>query len=223
MIKLIAFDWNGTLLSDAALTVKAENKALTAVGVKPITLTEFREAFDIPITKYWKNIGFSDKFAKANLRTLEDVFHLNYKKMTAKAETRSGVREILKWLKKIRIKTVIYSNHDIPDIKRHLSRLKLSGLLDEVLANKADERLQVFIRHKGEKLHRYCLKNKIKPHEIISVGDMEEEIDIAKKYGYHSVALTGGFNSTVQLKSKHPDFLINNMRELIGIIKKLNS
>ena len=68
----------------------------------------------------------------------------------------------------------------------------------------------------------YIKQNKFKPNEVISVGDTEEEIEIGKKYGYHTVAITGGFNSTGRLKKHKPDFLIHNMKDLIGIIKKLN-
>ena len=223
MIKLIAFDWNGTLLSDTEITVRAENKALKAIGIKPTTKKRFQETFDIHIIKYWENIGFTKQFVKKHLRTIEDVFHTSYKKLSSKARTRSGVKEVLRFIKDSGIKSVIYSNHDIPDIKKHLDRLKIEKFINDMLANPGDERLQVFIRHKEQKLHNYCAKNKLKPYEIISVGDTEEEIEIGKKFGYHTVGITGGYNSTARLKKHHPDFLIHNMKDLIGIIKKLNS
>lgn len=75
---------------------------------------------------------------------------------------------------------------------------------------------------KQQKLEDYVKKHKFKPQEIISVGDTEEEIEIGKALGYHTVAITGGFNSTKRLKKQRPDFLIHNMKDLAGIIKKLN-
>jgi phosphoglycolate phosphatase len=222
MIKLIAFDWNGTLLSDTQITLKAENKALKAINVKPISLKKFQDTFDIPITRYWNNIGFSKEFVKANLDVIENTFHSEYKKYAVRARTRAGVREILNWLKSQNINASIYSNHDIPDIKKQLTRLKIEKFITTILANPGDERLQIFNRHKDQKLNNYRKRQNIKPLEVISIGDTCEEIEIGKEYGYHTVALTSGFNSTARLKAAKPDFLIHNMVELKKIVKQLN-
>lgn len=223
MIKLIAFDWNGTLLSDTAPTVKAENLALKAVGAKPISILKFRQLFDIPITKYWKNYGFTEAQIKKHLYTIEDVFHTNYENFANHARTRAGAKKMLHWISQRKIKSVIYSNHNIPNIKRQLIRLKIDKLITEILANSnRNENMQVFIRHKEQKLFAHLKKHKIKPSEVISVGDTEEEIQVGKKYGYHTVAITGGYNTAARLKKQQPDFLIHNMKELIKIIKKLN-
>lgn len=223
MIKLIAFDWNGTLLSDTATCVRAENSALKAVGVKPISILKFQQTFDIPITKYWENLGFTPSFVKKHLQTIEDVFHLKYESIVNRARTRSGVKPVLKFLKNQNIQAIIYSNHNIPNIHRQLVRLNIIKNIDKILANPLGEHKQVFIRHKEQKLFNYIKQQKIKPHEVISVGDTEEEIEIGKTYGYHTVAITGGYNTTPRLKKQHPDFLIHNMLELKKIVKKLNS
>ncbi len=223
MIKLIAFDWNGTLLSDTAITLRSENAALKAVGRKPITLLQFRRAFDIPITKYWKNLGMTESFFKKHLLTIEDVFHSIYEKNVNAARTRSGVKGVLKFLQEQNITRVIYSNHNIPNIRRHLVRLGLENLFDQILANqKAGENAQVFARHKEHLLNEYIKRHKFKPHEVISVGDTEEEIQIGKAYGYYTAAITGGYNTTARLVQHHPDYLIHNMGELVKIVKNLN-
>ncbi len=222
MIKLVAFDWNGTLLSDTQITLKAENISLKAIGVKPISLKKFQKTFDIPVTRYWDNLGFSKSFVKTHIDAIENTFHSQYKILAARARTRSGVRETLEWLVAKNIARVIFSNHDIPDIKRHLARLKIEKCITDVLANPGDGRLQIFNRHKGQKLENYRKQNNFKSKEILCVGDMCEEIEIGKEYGYHTVAITGGFNSTARLKAAKSDFLIHNLKDLIGIIKKLN-
>ena len=223
MIKLVAFDWNGTLLSDTAITLRSENVALKAVAQKPITLLQFQKAFDIPITKYWKNSGMTESFIKKHLQTIEDVFHSIYEKNVNAARTRSGVKGVLKFLHEAKILTVIYSNHNIPNIHRQLVRLNILNRFDKILANeKAGEAPQVFARHKEHLLKEYVKQNRIKPHEVISVGDTEEEIQIGKTYGYHTVAITGGYNTKARLANHHPDFLIHNLAELKRIIQKLN-
>ena len=223
MVKLVAFDWTGTLLSDTATCVKAENAALKAVGVKPITILKFRQSFDIPVVKYWENLGFTEQFLKKHLNTIEDVFHLTYENNSNHTRTRSGVKEVLSFLNKQKVLSVIYSNHNVPNIHRQLVRLGINEQFDKILANqKAGENKQVFFRHKEFLLKEFVKKHKFKPHEVVSVGDTIEEIQIGKSFGYHTVAITGGYNTTARLKKQKPDFLIHNLAELSGIIKKLN-
>ena len=59
---------------------------------------------------------------------------------------------------------------------------------------------------KGRRLAEFISHKKLKPREIISVGDTEEEIEIGKHHGFHTVAITGGYNTIAKLKKHHPDF-----------------
>ena len=222
-IKLVAFDWNGTMISDTAACVRAENMALAAIGFSPLTITKFQQAFGIPIVKYFNRLGMTDAFIKKNLQTIEDVYHVNYEKFVKQARTRAGTKTTLRWLHAQKIERVIYSNHTISKIRSQLVRLKISHMIDVILAREDhDDETQLFERSKDKKLSAYAKKHKIKPHEIVSIGDSEEEIEIGKAGGYYTVAITGGWNSVARLKKHKPDFLIHNMKDIIKIIKKLN-
>lgn len=48
MIKLVIFDWNGTILSDAAANLEAENRVLSLFNIEPITIKQYRERFEVP-------------------------------------------------------------------------------------------------------------------------------------------------------------------------------
>lgn len=221
-IKLVAFDWNGTMIADAGPALAAENAALAAVGKPPINLKRFQQAFDIPIIKLWENLGLSERVLKKHLMKIENAFHSHYESLVGHARSRSGVKPALKWLEQNHILAVIYSNHTVPNIEKHLRRWKITHQIDKVLARSIGDHSHIHARIKQQKLQAYVKSRKIKPHEVVSVGDTEEEIEVGKHCGYHTVGLTGGYNTTSRLKKHHPDFLIHNMKELVGIIKKLN-
>jgi phosphoglycolate phosphatase len=63
-------------------------------------------------------------------------------------------------------------------------------------------------------------KQGCKKDEVIIIGDSPEEIEVGKAAGIKTVAITGGYYSTARLKASKPDFLISNLKELIGIVKK---
>lgn len=219
MIKLIAFDWNGTILSDTLPALRASNQTFKIYKLKPISLLKFQQTFKIPIKDFWYANGASKNidFLKQSL-----IYHSLYEKEEMKARTRSGVKELLDWLGKNHITRMIYSNHIAPNIIEQLIRLDIHQFFDEILGRPANDHSHVHNRGKDEKLFEYVKKNKLKPKEVLTIGDTEEEIEIGKKAGYFTVGITGGFNTQARLKKHNPDYIIHNMKELIKIVKLLN-
>jgi phosphoglycolate phosphatase len=219
MIKLIAFDWNGTLLADTEINVRASNKIFKIFGMKPITRKRFQETFHIPVSQFWTANG-----GKARNLTEQGVtFHDIYESLAGKTRTRSGSKELLKWLKRKNIKRMIYSNHIAPEIIKQLLRLDIHQFFEEVLARSVEDgHTQTTRRSKDQKLYDYVKRNKLRPNEVLTIGDTEEEIEIGKAAGFYTVGITGGYNTTARLKKHHPDFLIHNMLELKRIVRNLN-
>jgi phosphoglycolate phosphatase-like HAD superfamily hydrolase len=223
MIKLVAFDWNGTLFADAQTILNADNIVFKKLGMKPVSIKKFRESFHMPVVNYWKNLGYNDRFINKNKIIIEELFAVIYEPLANKTRSRAGAREVLKFLNSQKIEAIIYSNHTTPNIENQLRRLKLDKLIAKVLARDIGDYSHVHKRGKQQKLEDYVKQRKFKPREIISIGDTEEEIEIGKELGYHTVAITGGYNTTARLKKHHPDFLIHNMLELKKIAAKLNN
>jgi len=221
MIKLVAFDWNGTILADTVPCWEGANKEFIEAGLKPVSIQRYRQIFTIPYIETLVKNGADRSYVIKNSKRISSAFHDYYEQRPASCRTRGGVRGVLSWLKKNHIQSMIYSNHTVVGIEAQLKRLKIGHHMDVVLANGTTEG-SLHNKGKGEKLRDYARKNKYKPSEIISVGDTEEEIQIGKKHGFHTVAITGGYNTVARLKKQKPDFLIHNMKELIGIINKLN-
>lgn len=221
-IKLVAFDWNGTLIEDTEATLKANNSAFKTYGLNTISLKQYQDSFDIPLINYWKKLGFDKQTIDDYFKKVEKQYHKHYEKLEGKCSVRKGVRETLRWLQKSNIKASIYSNHTKSHINKQLTRLEIKKFINPIIARNLDDKSLHYKRGKGSKLHNYIKIKKLKNNEVLSIGDSEEEIEIAKEFGYYSIAITGGWNSISRLKKHHPDFLIHNMKDLIPIIKKLN-
>jgi phosphoglycolate phosphatase-like HAD superfamily hydrolase len=223
MIKLVAFDWNGTLLADSNAMIKAENVVLKQYALPPTNLEEFQAVFTIPIRKYWLAKGFDPDIFDRDAKKIEDLYMSAYEPLENVCRSRSGAREILDWLKKNGTKTAIYSNHYVPHIHKQLKRLKLDGFVEDIFGRSIGDYSHMHNRSKEAKLAEYVRKIRVRPREVLTVGDTVEEVEIAKNSGYYSVAITGGSNSLIRLKAVNPNFLITNLAELKDIIKELNS
>jgi len=223
-IKLIAFDWNGTLLADTNIWWRAACKEFEFLGKKPITLRRLQATFTMPLIDYFVANGYKRADILKNKDKIAAIFFKYYNPKEALARTRGGSKRLLKWLKGNNIKSIIYSNHSVTDIHKQLKRLKLTNYIVDVIGRYEDEMIRQFdLKHKEKLLFQYLKNLKLKKSEVLTIGDTCEEIEIGQALGLHTVALTGGYNSTARLKTAKPDFLIHNIKDLIGIIKRLNS
>lgn len=118
MIKLVAFDWNGTLFADTNLSVKACSDILEHFGYPRTTIKEYRDKFTIPIRNFWINMGLDPVLFDREGETIESIFLKSYEPLEKRARSRAGAREILKWFHTQNIKAIIYSNHIVPHIQK---------------------------------------------------------------------------------------------------------
>jgi phosphoglycolate phosphatase-like HAD superfamily hydrolase len=223
MIKLVAFDWNGTILDDTVGGVKAESATRIHFGFKETNLEEIQQYFTIPIRQYWINSGLPANFFDANSAQIDKIFMQNYEPEEAKSDLRTGTKEILEWLGKEKIESVIFSNHIVPHIDKQTNRLGIRHYFKEILAR---GELGDITHHektfKDELLKKYIEKYSYEPDEVLVIGDTTEEVEIGKKLGYNTMALTGGWQSTDRLKAADPDYLIDDLDGLKKIIIQIN-
>ena len=219
MIKLVVFDWNGTLLADSHAIVAAANKQLEALGRPPVSLAFMREHYEIPLSKVWLKVGVSEQELRARQLEIAAIFHKFYEPMVARARTRHGARGVLEKLQEMGIVSVVLSNHTMEGIYLQLERLKLAGCFDAVLAN---ENIGVaYFNGKETRLHDFILKYGYKPSETVIIGDTTEEIAIGRNLGLKTVAITDGYASSKRLKTAKPDFLIHKLTDLTSILDQL--
>lgn len=222
MIKLVAFDWNGTIFSDCRAVLDSVNEVLKFLNLKPVSLKIYQEHFDVPVTKTYLGLGISEEQIKNKAAEIVKTFHTNYEIRADKVRTRAYAKELLEWLSKNNIKSIIFSNHIDEPIKKQLKRLSIDKYFSDVLANsKRDSSLKG--RNKQEKLRSYIQDNNLLRAETLVIGDTIEEIEIGKELGVITVAITHGLCSTIRLKAAKPDYLINSLKEIINIIKSINS
>lgn len=218
----MAFDWNGTIVADTEVTLRANNEVLKHFGFKPISLGQYRKHYDVPIRKYWISLGLDPNFFDQHAKEQERIFLSKFEPEEKRVRTRTGAKQILEYLKRQQIECLIFSNHIIPHIEARLEGLGIKKYFSKVLARPQHNRDHQHKKFKDQFLRDYIKAKKLTMKEIVIVGDTVEEIEIAKNFGCHSVAITGGHNSTLRLKAMRPDFLIHNLTELKRIIIKLN-
>lgn len=216
--KLVAFDWNGTLLADARIIFQCTNMILRELGHGAIDLATYRNCYDIPLERFYERIGLGADVFHARKDITNHLFHQTYESMATKTRLRRGAKEVLGQLQRHAVHAVILSNHSVPDIDRHLARLDVKPYIATVLANESTD-----VKHrrpKGERLQQLMKKYQIAGKDVLIVGDSHEETQIAHELGAVSVAVTDGHVSTARLKEAKPHYLINHLREVEDIARE---
>lgn len=220
MIKLVAYDWNGTLLADLTAVVEGVNKELEVINGPNITTEDYQRLYDSPTSKFFQKLGLTAEEVKANSRKMATAFHSYYEPRVVRARTRSGTKKTLSEIKRMGISQIILSNHTLEGIYSQLHRLKLESYFKTVLANDAIGKNH--FGSKQERLATYLAEYGVSPKSTILIGDTVEETAIGKELGTRTVSITGGYNSTQRLRNAKPDYLINKVSELIKIVDELN-
>jgi len=221
MIKLVAFDWNGTLIADTVAIYESDNEVVKFLGLKPVSLKIFRNFFDVPVKNYYLALGAKDEQLIKNDSQISNLFHSYYQNRETNIRSRAHAIDLVSYLAKQKIDSIIISNHLKDRIEYQLDRLKLKKYFKTILATPTIS-TALKKRSKDKMFKDYLIESKLKPDEVLVVGDTVEEIHIARGLGIKVATITHGNCSTHRLKAAKPDYLISNLEEVTGIIEKLN-
>lgn len=220
MIKLVAFDWNGTLFADANTVNESANHFIRKLGGKPVSLSFYRKHFQIPVIDYYTKVGLDRDHILKNSKTRSQIFHDHYEQKALKLRTRQNAKTLLQFLKESSIESIILSNHTVKGINIQLKRLKIEHYFSKVLANdEVDSALKGL--SKGDRLVEYFQEDQILAKNGLIIGDTAEETEIGKSLNMVTVSITHGHSTTSRLKAAKPDFIISDLKQVIPIIKSL--
>jgi phosphoglycolate phosphatase-like HAD superfamily hydrolase len=219
--QIVFFDWNGTFIDDEVATVEAFREVLRGVKHPKATLSIeelsalHAEVFEIPLSKMYDKIGFSDE--QKRLAAEEHYWAESYNKAVASIKTHTGILETIEILENHGIDFGILSNHTASDIEAKLLSFGFSDI--PILAN--DHSGQSHIQGKLHRIEKYQTSN---PYiEVIAIiGDSVEEVEIAKSIKSISIAFSNGWVRENRIKSANPDYLIDSS-ELPSVITTIVS
>ncbi len=211
MIKLIIFDFDGTLADTERWTLDIYNELAVKYGYPALTLEEFEEmkkmplnkiiaSYEIPYTKMFSLLKEGQKILKKHINDVS-AFEPDLKAILIKIGKMVGAVGIISSNTKKNIRRFC-KNKDIDNI---------DFIISSPLFTK-----EVKIFHI---LNRY----KIHPQQALYVGDEVRDIESSKKAGVQVAAATWGYNDRILLEQAKPDYLIDNINDLLDIIRGENT
>lgn len=204
--KLFIFDLDGTLVDSYLAIQKSLNATRKKFGFKEIGLKRVIKAVGKGDRKFIQEFfppELEDKALKI-YRKQHKIDLLKYVKPMPYA------KELLRFLKKRKIKIAIASNRPTKFTHLILNKLSMKKYIDYVLCGDRIKKL----KPEPEIVFKILEKYKLSPHQTVFVGDMVIDIETAKNAGIDSVAITTGSSTQKELKKSHPTYLFKNLRQL---------
>lgn len=206
MIKLIMFDFDGTLADTKNLYYTSIKDALKKEGVK-FTEEQFVSLLGLKVLEIARAMGIKDELT---LRRISDNVHSGVFSDIDRIKTASDTGDI----RDISVRKIVVSNTDSGKVKRVLKRDKIN-FFEEVhggdeFANKA-EFIKDFIKDEG-----------LKGNEVAYLGDMKKDAAVARDAGCISILINHkiSWSSDKELIDAEPDFIITKFSDLQKIISR---
>ena len=196
----LLWDWNGTLLDDTALCLRALNGMMEARGLKPITLDYFRAHFAFPSRNFYNFLGMttSDETWDAMAQEYHDRYH------EVAAEINREAREALTYAKDFGFRQSIISALRQDFLTAEVNKFKLRNFFDYAYGS---DNL-----NGGTKIERACeLVERLKREgfirgPLVLIGDSLHDKVTADAVGARSVLFSGGSHSAERLAAEAPTY-----------------
>ncbi len=205
-MKYVIYDFNGTVLDDTEVCLKAENYTIEHFGLDrpPLTMDEYLHIFTFPVQKYYENVGFD--WSKNSYAEVGQYWFGWYRALRDEYKVHDGVIEVLKKSRELGYRNILLSASSLVELKKQLEELGIEEYFDEVLGidniyagSKIDIALE-WIKDKD-------------PADCMMIGDSLHDLETAEAMGVDCVLVANGHQAKDVLLASY-DKVVDDIREV---------
>lgn len=203
MNKGFIFDWSGTLSDNTQMFLEVCHQMFIELGREPLIDDEIRLNFTSPYMKFW------NKYFPELTKAKQDELYKYLISQKAAPVLHAGVKEIFDYLSQRGYKLFILSSDHLATLLPEIKRSGLEGTLSKVVGA---------IHEKGEELVNLLAEFSLDRKQSFYIGDTSGDIEAGKTAGVRTIGITWGFQSSEIIITAKPDYLINDIVAIKGIV-----
>ncbi len=191
--KYIVWDWNGTIIDDASLSVSIFNKMCDFYGLQRITIQEYQNTFKIPVTDFYAERGFD--FSKIDFHEIGEFYVKEYNETRFNCSLHDGVVDVMRALKSEGVGQSILSAYQQNHLRDSVAHFGLNEYMDnvfglgDILAGSKEARAKALIDEIG-----------VDPKSVLMVGDTTHDKAAADAMGADCAFVAKGHNAKYRLE-----------------------
>jgi phosphoglycolate phosphatase len=225
LIKAVVFDFDGTLFQFVLDYEGMRNGTREAVITAGIPASSFKEGERIRdivnrMLEYAKTHDWSDAKVKGVMNDINAVMDRYEWESAQNNSPVDGAKDVLRSLKKMRLKTGLLTNNSKRCIVYLLKKYGFSKLLDVVVTR---DELGDFNNLKPSPvgLNQVLVKLGVKANEAVYVGDSVVDVKAALSVGTTPIFVTTGYSKEEEAKEVDPKLLIiKQLNQVLSYVRK---
>jgi len=185
------WDWNGTLLADTALTARAEEVALAAVGLSvSISVERWREVSDRPVSAAIQRL-VGRELSSDELATEGRAWLSAYLAGLGDVGLAPDAGEALRLVRDAGIPQSIVSMHPESEVRAHAAALGVADCFDQIVGSASDyDSSQPFV--KATLIADLSARLSVPTADMVMIGDMLDDAEAARRAGARAVLVSVG-------------------------------
>ena len=205
----IIWDYNGTIINDAELAVKAENMVLKSYGKPEITLEYYLKECEMPLINFYNKIFDMENY---DYSEIAQRFITHYDELFETADIFPEVREMIEYLSAKGYSQGVISGFETTRLVNSLKKFGLEKYF-KFMSGSDD----FSAGDKSERAVRIVEKYGFDPKETLFIGDMYHDYETAEKVGSDCILIAKGHQGAEVLRSYGINVL-DNAKELKTVL-----
>lgn len=194
-IKGVIFDWNGTLSNDIPRVFNVTMKTVAKTGGIPIrSYQEYRRRVHNPWYPFYLEMG-----CRASMEEITKWFTYYSAHSKVPISLFPDAKNLVNYLKTKNIKVGVISSHITKHLKREARQYGILKLIDFIEGD---------LHTKSHHIRLFLKRFGFKPHEVIYIGDMVNDVREGKRCKVITAAYLKGADTKTKLKKEKPNFFL---------------
>lgn len=212
-LKLIIFDFDGTLADTRQLIVETMQQTIAELGLTPCTDEQCTSMIGLPLKQAFIDlIPMSDEMGERCVDTYRRIFNKNNAAYVI--PTFPNVLDTLLRLSSKGYILTIASSRSRKSLLDFVHTMQLEEIFPYILG--ADD--VIHAKPHPEPVLRTLEAFGCSPDEALVVGDMKYDILMGRRAGTRTCGVTYGNGTIEELKESGADFIIGNFREILTFL-----
>jgi phosphoglycolate phosphatase len=190
--RILLWDWNGTLLDDVDICVKAMNGILAERHMPGITREYYRRIFTFPVKAYYKKLGFD--FRKNDWDKMANEFMDRYLSQLTECHLQPGVEETLSFFHDKGYPQIVLSAMEDNTLRESIRTRGILHFFDRVAGidnHYAESKLAI-----AQRLMKELPDD---PEEVCLIGDSLHDHEVALALGCQCILIDKGHQTHERL------------------------